>query len=103
MRCTQDSPANVMDCTSPTLQRRCRLHPAITALITLGLAAGFALPGSAAEAAGQTAHSTDAHKRWDSGDAIADHPLKAFEAQFGDPTTFIHGAFMSLNLAYPPD
>jgi cyclase len=43
------------------------------------------------------------NKGWDSGDAIADHPLQAFEAQFGDPTAFIHGAFMSLNLAYSPD
>ena len=43
------------------------------------------------------------NKGWDSGDAIADHPLKAFEAQFGDPTAFIHGAFLSLNLAYSPD
>lgn len=43
------------------------------------------------------------NKGWDSGDAIADHPLKAFEDQFGDPTAFIHGAFMSLNLAYAPD
>jgi glyoxylase-like metal-dependent hydrolase (beta-lactamase superfamily II) len=43
------------------------------------------------------------NKGWDSGDAIADHPLKEFEAQFGDPSEFIHGAFMSLNLAYSPD
>lgn len=42
-------------------------------------------------------------KGWDSGDAIADRPLKAFEAQFGDPTAFIRGAFTSLNLAYAPD
>jgi len=43
------------------------------------------------------------NKGWDSGDAIADHPLRAFEDQFGDPSAFIHGAFMSLNLAYSPD
>ena len=42
-------------------------------------------------------------KGWDSGDAVSDRPLKAFEAQFGDPTAFIHGAFASLNLAYAPD
>lgn len=43
------------------------------------------------------------NKGWDSGDAIADHPLKEFEAQFGDPSAFIYGAFQSLNLAYAPD
>jgi cyclase len=43
------------------------------------------------------------NRGWDSGDAIADHPLKAFEEQFGDPSAFIHGAFLSLNLAYSPD
>jgi cyclase len=43
------------------------------------------------------------NKGWDSGDAIADHPLKAYEEQFGDPSAFIHGAFLSLDLAYSPD
>jgi cyclase len=43
------------------------------------------------------------NRGWDSGDAIADHPLKQFEGQFGDPAAFIHGAFISLNLAYAPD
>jgi cyclase len=43
------------------------------------------------------------NKGWDSRDAIADHPLKEFEAQFGDPSAFIYGAFQSLNLAYSPD
>lgn len=43
------------------------------------------------------------NKGFDSGDAIADRPLRAFEGQFGDPTAFIHGAFISLNLAYSPD
>src|SRR6202042_1196119 len=33
------------------------------------------------------------NKGWDSGDAIADRPLKAYEQQFGDPAAFIHGAF----------
>ena len=28
---------------------------------------------------------------------------KDFEAQYGDPAAFIHGAFLSLNLAYSPD
>jgi hypothetical protein len=43
------------------------------------------------------------NKGWDSGDCIAARPLKDFEAQYGDPTAFIHGAFLSLNLAYSPD
>lgn len=43
------------------------------------------------------------NRGWDSGDAIADHPLQEFEAQFGDPSAFIYGAFQSLNLAYSPD
>jgi len=43
------------------------------------------------------------NKGWDSRDAIADHPLKEFEAQFGDPAEFIYGAFQSLDLAYSPD
>lgn len=43
------------------------------------------------------------NRGWDSGDAIADRPLKPYEAQFGDPAAFIHGAFISLNLAYSPD
>jgi cyclase len=42
-------------------------------------------------------------KGWDSGDALSDRPLKAYEQQFGDPTAFIAGAFASLNLAYAPD
>jgi glyoxylase-like metal-dependent hydrolase (beta-lactamase superfamily II) len=43
------------------------------------------------------------NRGFDSGDAIADRPLKAYEHQFGDPTAFIYGAFQSLNLAYSPD
>ena len=43
------------------------------------------------------------NRGWDSGDAIADRPLKDFEAKFGDPAAFIRGAFQSLNLAYSPD
>jgi cyclase len=43
------------------------------------------------------------NRGWDSRDAIADRPLKEFEAQFGDPSEFIYGAFQSLNLAYSPD
>jgi glyoxylase-like metal-dependent hydrolase (beta-lactamase superfamily II) len=43
------------------------------------------------------------NKGWDSGDCIAARPLKAFEARYGDPAAFIHGAFLSLNLAYSPD
>ena len=40
---------------------------------------------------------------WDSRDAIADNPLKDYEGQLVDPASFIHGAFISLNLANSPD
>jgi glyoxylase-like metal-dependent hydrolase (beta-lactamase superfamily II) len=43
------------------------------------------------------------NKGMDSGDVLAERPLKPFEGQFGDPTAFIRGAFRSLNLAYSPD
>ena len=43
------------------------------------------------------------NKGWDSGDCIKARPLKDYEAQYGDATAFIHGAFLSLNLAYAPD
>ncbi len=43
------------------------------------------------------------NKGMDSGDCVADRPLRQFEAQFGDPTAFIVGAFRSLNLAYSPE
>jgi cyclase len=43
------------------------------------------------------------NRGFDSGDVLADRPLRAFEALFGDPTAFIYGAFQSLNLAYSPD
>jgi cyclase len=43
------------------------------------------------------------NRGFDSGDCIADRPLKAYEDQFGDPAGFIRGAFRSLNLAYSPD
>jgi glyoxylase-like metal-dependent hydrolase (beta-lactamase superfamily II) len=43
------------------------------------------------------------NKGMDSGDCIAARPLQEYEAQYGDPKTFIHGAFQSLNLAYSPD
>ena len=43
------------------------------------------------------------NKGMDSGDCIAAKPLKAFEAQYGDASRFIYGAFQSLNLAYSPD
>jgi glyoxylase-like metal-dependent hydrolase (beta-lactamase superfamily II) len=43
------------------------------------------------------------NKGMDSGDCVADRPLRQFEAQFGDPTAFIVGVFRSLNLAYSPD
>jgi len=43
------------------------------------------------------------NKGWDSGDCIRARPLRDYEAQYGDPAPFIHGAFQSLNLAYAPD
>ena len=43
------------------------------------------------------------NKGWDSRDAIADHPLKEFEAQFGDPSAFTYGALKSMMIAYVPD
>jgi cyclase len=43
------------------------------------------------------------NKGYDSGDCIAARPLKDFEAQYGDASHFIAGAFHSLNLAYSPD
>src|SRR5690606_33473523 len=43
------------------------------------------------------------NKGYDSGDCIAQQPLKDHEAQFGDAAAFIRGAFYSLNLAYSPD
>jgi cyclase len=43
------------------------------------------------------------NKGMDVGDILAERPLKVFEAQYGDPSAFIDGAFRSLNLAYSPD
>lgn len=43
------------------------------------------------------------NKGYDSGDCIAQRPLKEFESQYGDAAAFIRGAFYSLNLAYSPD
>ena len=43
------------------------------------------------------------NKGWDSGDCIKARPLQDFEAEYGDASQFIHGAFQSLNLAYAPD
>lgn len=43
------------------------------------------------------------NRGYDSGDCIAQQPLKDHEPRFGDATDFIRGAFYSLNLAYSPD
>lgn len=43
------------------------------------------------------------NRGYDSGDCIAQQPLKEHEAQYGDAARFIEGAFHSLNLAYSPD
>ena len=31
------------------------------------------------------------------------HPLKKYETEFGDPSTFLYGAFRSMEIAYVPD
>jgi cyclase len=43
------------------------------------------------------------NKGMDSGDILGERPLKEHEAQFGDASAFIKGAFRSLNIAYSPD
>jgi glyoxylase-like metal-dependent hydrolase (beta-lactamase superfamily II) len=43
------------------------------------------------------------NKGYDSGDCIAQRPLREYEPIFGDPAAFIQGSFQSLNLAYSPD
>jgi glyoxylase-like metal-dependent hydrolase (beta-lactamase superfamily II) len=36
-------------------------------------------------------------------DAVAANPLKAYEAEFGDPSAFLDGAYRSMLIAYVPD
>ena len=36
-------------------------------------------------------------------DAVASNPLKQYEAEFGDPSAFLDGAYRSMLLAYVPD
>jgi hypothetical protein len=36
-------------------------------------------------------------------DAVERNPLKAYEAEFGDPSAFLYGALRSMMLAYVPD
>ncbi|MGH7058382.1 MAG: hypothetical protein ACREFZ_11025, partial [Acetobacteraceae bacterium] len=36
-------------------------------------------------------------------DVVAAHPLKAYEAEYGDPAKFLAGAYQSVFLAYVPD
>jgi cyclase len=36
-------------------------------------------------------------------DAVARNPLKQYQAEFGDPSTFLYGALRSMMLAYVPD
>jgi cyclase len=43
------------------------------------------------------------NRGYDSGDCIAQRPLREYESIFGDPADFIRGSFHSLNLAYSPD
>jgi cyclase len=43
------------------------------------------------------------NRGYDSGDCIAQRPLREHEPIFGDPAAFIRGSLQSLNLAYSPD
>lgn len=43
------------------------------------------------------------NKGYGRSDAVAAHPLKDYEAELGDPSTFIAGAYQSLMQAYVPD
>jgi hypothetical protein len=36
-------------------------------------------------------------------DAVTRHPLAAYEAEFGDASTFTYGALRSMMIAYVPD
>jgi hypothetical protein len=36
-------------------------------------------------------------------DAVEHNPLKQYEAQFGDPSAFLDGAYRSMLIAYVPD
>ena len=36
-------------------------------------------------------------------DAVARNPLKKYEAEFGDPSAFLDGAYRSMLIAYVPD
>jgi len=36
-------------------------------------------------------------------DAVERNPLKAYDAEFGDPSVFLYGALRSMMLAYVPD
>ena len=36
-------------------------------------------------------------------DAVAHNPLKQYEAEFGDPSAFLNGAYRSMLIAYVPD
>ena len=36
-------------------------------------------------------------------DAVAHNPLAKYEAEFGDPSAFLDGAYRSMLIAYVPD
>jgi hypothetical protein len=36
-------------------------------------------------------------------DAVKLNPLKQYEAEFGDPSVFLYGAYRSMLIAYVPD
>ena len=36
-------------------------------------------------------------------DTVARNPLRAYDAEFGDPSAFLDGAYRSMLIAYVPD
>jgi glyoxylase-like metal-dependent hydrolase (beta-lactamase superfamily II) len=43
------------------------------------------------------------NKGYGAEDAVRDNPLKRYEAEFGDPSAFLDGAYRSMLIAYVPD
>jgi cyclase len=43
------------------------------------------------------------NKGYGAEDVVRDNPLKQYEAQFGDPSAFLDGAYRSMLIAYVPD
>jgi hypothetical protein len=43
------------------------------------------------------------NKGYGAEDAVRDNPLKAYQAELGDPSAFLDGAYRSMLIAYEPD